>query len=238
MLGTPLTVMTTLPVVAPFGTGAVMLDALQLVGVVSVPLNLTVLVPWLDPKLVPVMVTEVPTYPEVGDRLPTLGFAPVTVKVGPLLAATPSVTTTLPVVAPLGTGALMVVVFQLVGVAVIPLKVRMLPACVAPKPVPEMVTEVCTGPEVGERLVMLGIDVKATLAETPPTVTVIGPGVAPLGTGATMLVALQLVGAAVAVSNTTVLEPCVGPKPEPEIVIGVPAIPELGETLVMTGGGT
>jgi hypothetical protein len=39
------TVTTTLPVVAPVGTVAVMLDALQLVVVAVVPLNLTVLLP-------------------------------------------------------------------------------------------------------------------------------------------------------------------------------------------------
>jgi hypothetical protein len=44
-LGTPPTVTTTLPVVAANGTGTVMLVALQLVGVPSVPLNVTVLVP-------------------------------------------------------------------------------------------------------------------------------------------------------------------------------------------------
>jgi hypothetical protein len=45
MLATPPTVTTTLPVVAANGTGTVMLVALQLVGVASVPLNVTVLVP-------------------------------------------------------------------------------------------------------------------------------------------------------------------------------------------------
>ncbi len=43
--------------------------ALQPVGVALVPLNVTVLVPWLDPNVVPVMVTEVPAGPEVGERL-------------------------------------------------------------------------------------------------------------------------------------------------------------------------
>ena len=44
-LATPPTVTTTLPVVAPVGTGATMLVELQLVGVAAVPLNATVLVP-------------------------------------------------------------------------------------------------------------------------------------------------------------------------------------------------
>ena len=76
LLATPETVTTTFPVVAPEGTGTTMLVALQLVGVVAVPLNLTVLEPCVDPKFVPVMVTEVPTAPDVGDRLVILGDVP------------------------------------------------------------------------------------------------------------------------------------------------------------------
>jgi hypothetical protein len=45
LLCTPLTVTTTLPVVAPLGTGATMLVALQLAGMALVPLKLTVLLP-------------------------------------------------------------------------------------------------------------------------------------------------------------------------------------------------
>jgi hypothetical protein len=45
LLATPLTVTTTLPVVAPPGTVTVRLVALQLVTVAGVPLNFTVLVP-------------------------------------------------------------------------------------------------------------------------------------------------------------------------------------------------
>ena len=68
LLACPPTVTTTLPVVAPAGTGTTMLVALQLVGVATVPLNVTVLVPCVAPKFVPVIVTEVPTSPEVGLR--------------------------------------------------------------------------------------------------------------------------------------------------------------------------
>src|SRR5260221_11900554 len=71
----------------------------QLVGVAAVPLNVTVLVPWVAPKFVPVIVTAVPTGPFVGDRLVTVGGTG-TVKVRPLLASPPTVTTTVPVVAP------------------------------------------------------------------------------------------------------------------------------------------
>lgn len=44
------TVTTTFPVVAPVGTVAVILVAPQAVAVAAVPLNFTVLEPWLDPK--------------------------------------------------------------------------------------------------------------------------------------------------------------------------------------------
>ena len=79
MLAVPPTVTTTLPVVAPVGTGTTMLDADQLVGVAVVPLKLTVLVPLVVPKFVPLIVTEVPTGPLVGARPVSVGVAAVTV---------------------------------------------------------------------------------------------------------------------------------------------------------------
>jgi hypothetical protein len=69
------TVTITFPVVAPVGTVTWMLDAPQLVAVAIVPLNLTVLDPWLFPKFVPVMVTDAPTAPVVGARLEMVGVA-------------------------------------------------------------------------------------------------------------------------------------------------------------------
>jgi hypothetical protein len=78
-------VTTTFPVVAPLGTGTTIEVALQLVGVAVVPLNLTVLVPWVEPKFVPVIVTDVPTTPEVGERLVIEGVG-ITVNDTPLLA--------------------------------------------------------------------------------------------------------------------------------------------------------
>src|SRR5271166_490595 len=105
LLDWPPTVTTTLPVVAPFGTGAVRLVLVQFVGVAVVPLKLTMLAPCEAPKLVPVMITELPTAPEVGDSVVMLGGGgSVTVNETPLLACPLTVTTTLPVVAPVGTG--------------------------------------------------------------------------------------------------------------------------------------
>ena len=66
MLGASV-VTTTLPVVAPAGTTATIDAALQLVmDVARIPLNLTVLVNCVAPKFVPVIVTDVPTGPDVG----------------------------------------------------------------------------------------------------------------------------------------------------------------------------
>src|SRR5204862_196417 len=67
LLATPPTVTTTFPVVAPAGTGTTMLVADHDVGVAVVPLNVTVLVPCVAPKLVPVSVTDTLTAPLVGN---------------------------------------------------------------------------------------------------------------------------------------------------------------------------
>jgi hypothetical protein len=125
LLAIPPTVTTTLPVVAPVGTGTAMLVAVQLVGVATIPLNATVLVPCEGPKFAPAMVTDVPTVPEFGVKLVMLGGMR-TVKLTPLLAAPPTATTTLPVVAPGGTGTAMLVALQLAGVAAVPLNYTVL----------------------------------------------------------------------------------------------------------------
>jgi hypothetical protein len=238
LLARPPTVTTTLPVVAPLGTGTAMLVADQLVGVAVVPLKVTVLAPCVAPKLVPVMVTDVPTGPLVGERFVIVGGT-VTVNDEPLLARPVTVTTTLPVVAPLGTVATMLVADQLVGVALVPLNATVLVPWVAPKLVPVIVTDVPTGPLVGERFVIVGGTVTVNddpLLARPPTVTTTLPVVAPLGTAATMLVADQLVVAAVVPLNFTVLVPCVAPKFVPVIVTDVPTGPLVGERFVIVGG--
>jgi hypothetical protein len=240
LLATPPTVTTTFPVVAPAGTVTTMLVALQLVAVAAMPLNLTVLVPCVVPKFAPAMVTVAPKLPDVGFTLVMLGAGTVTVKLTPLLATPPTVTTTFPVVAPVGTVTTMLVALQLVAVAVVPLNLTVLVPCVAPKFTPVIVTVAPTDPDVGFRLVMLGdgvvVTVKATPAlATPPTVTTTFPVVAPVGTVTTMLVAVQLVAAAVVPLNLTVLVPCVAPKFTPVIVTVAPTDPDVGFRLVMLG---
>jgi hypothetical protein len=170
LLATPPTVTITFPVVAPEGTVTTMLVALQLPAIAGVPLNVTVLPPWDDPKFVPVIVTDAPAGPEFGERL-VIDGAGMTVKLTPLLTVPPTVTTTLPVAAPLGTCTVMLAALQLVAVpALVPLKVTVLVPWLDPKLAPVIVTAVPTAPMVGERLLMAGIEgvyVRATRPSAP-----------------------------------------------------------------------
>jgi hypothetical protein len=218
-----------------------MLVSLQLVGVATVPLKLTMLEPCAAPKLVPLIVTGVPTDPEAGLRLLMPG---VTVKFTPLLTLWMPPTVTLnpvsPAVTPLGTETMMLVSLQLVGVAVIPPIVTVLAPCVAPNSVPVIVTSVPTRPEEGFRLETPGVTVMLTpLLATPPTVTttVAGPAELTFGTPTRMLEGPQVVGAAGIPLNVTVLEPCVVPKFAPLIVMPYPTREEVGVKKVMFGGG-
>jgi len=70
-------------------------------------------------------VTEVPNGPEVGLRPVIVGVG-ITAKVTPLLARPPTVTTTFPVVAPVGAVTTMLAALQLVGAAGVPLKATVL----------------------------------------------------------------------------------------------------------------
>lgn len=121
----PAAVTTTLPVIAPVGTVAVMLVALQAVTVAAVPLNVTLPLPCDGPKFEPAITIDEPTAPVLGVRLLMLG-AGVTVKLTPLLCTKPAaVTTTLPVVAPVGTVAVMLFVLHAVTVAAVLLNVTL-----------------------------------------------------------------------------------------------------------------
>jgi hypothetical protein len=166
LLATPPTMTTTLPVVAPDGTGTTMLVAAQLTGTDVVPLKLMKLDPCTEPKPVPVIVTEVPTGPDDGLTFVITGLGGITVKFTPLLGVPPTVTMTLPVVAD-GTTATIVVSLQLDTLACEPLKETVLVPCAAPKPVPEIVTNVETVPDVGFRLVILGLALRTVIVEEP-----------------------------------------------------------------------
>jgi hypothetical protein len=136
----PPVVTTTGPVVAPTGTVATMLVGLQLpIVVAGVPLKVTVL-PCIVPKLDPAIVTDWPGVPAFGVSDEIAGSG-ITVNVTPLLATPATVTATGPVAALAGTVAVMLVAFQLVALAVTPLKLTVLVPCGVPKFDPAMVMD-------------------------------------------------------------------------------------------------
>jgi hypothetical protein len=160
-----------------------------------------------------------------------------TVKLLPLLATPPTVTTTLPVVAVDGTIAVIAVGVQVLNTLAAPApNFTVLPAELLPNPLPLMVTVLPTAPDVMERLVMLTTVKLTPLPATPPTVTTTLPVVAPEGTVTLMLVVVHTDAAAAATPlNFTVLEPWGEPKPVPVIVTTVPMVPEVGDRLVIEG---
>jgi hypothetical protein len=223
MLGPGLTVKVTLlllippawttsgPVVAPAGTGTTMLPSLQLNGVAALPLKVTLPLPCGMPKPEPLIVICVFTTPLAGKTLLIEGGG-ITVKLVEL-DANPCVTITGPVVAAEGTGTTICVLFQLEGVAFVPLKL-ICPATV-PKFAPATVTEEPMRAESGEILLMLGAGtVKLTpLLTVPlPEVTTILPLLVSAGAGATIDVSLQLVMLAAVPLNVTDPVPWVVPK--------------------------
>jgi hypothetical protein len=79
-----------------------------------------------------------------------------TMKFEPVIALPAAVTITSPVVAPLGTSTTMLFALQLMGIAVVPLKVTvLLLAWLDPKPLPVIVTAVPTDPVVGLKPVIV-----------------------------------------------------------------------------------
>ena len=216
LLATPATVTTTLPEVAPEGSGTVMLVSLQIAPVATVPLNEALLVPCVEPKFDPVIVTDAPTGADVGLTLVMAGGG-ITMKFTPLLATPLTVTTTGPVVAPLGTNVVIFVEVQLNAADATPLNETSGAPWGERKLVPVIVTELVTRPEVGFRPVMPGggaVTMKFTplLLNPPESVTVTGPVGAPGGTGTVILVSLQLTGVPNAPLNVTMLVPWRVPK--------------------------
>src|SRR5881227_2912755 len=153
-------------------------------------LTLLKVTPVAPVKLVPLMVTLVPTGPLAGVK-PVIDGGLITVKLPALVAVPPGVVTLIvPVVVLEGTVACIEVVELTVKLALAPLKATR----VAPeKLVPLMVTLVPTGPLAGVKLVIVGglITVKllALVAVPPGVVTLIVPVVAPAGTVARIEVA-------------------------------------------------
>src|SRR5208283_699975 len=153
------------------------LVAVQLAMLVAlVPLNFTLPVPCDGPKFVPVITIDDPTAPVFGVSDVMLGAA-VTVNVTPLLATPPAaVTTTLPVVAPVGTVAVMLDAPQLViVVALVPLNLTLPFPCDGPKFDPAITIDDPTAPVFGISDVMFGaavtVNVTPLLATPPAAVT-------------------------------------------------------------------
>ncbi len=222
----------TLPVVAAAGTTATICIAVLDVTVATVPLNLTDVA---LPRSVPVIVTEVPTRPEVGlnDVMPG-----VMVKFAALVPVPAAVVTlTFPVVAPAGTTAtIWVAVLLLVVVADTPLNFT---EVALDNVVPVMVTEVPTGPDVGKNDVTAGVTVKlvAEAGLVPPAVvTVILPVVAVAGTTATMDIAV-FVGSGIGADTPLKLTSVALPRSVPVMVTDVPTGPEGGANEVIPGVG-
>lgn len=143
-------------------------------------MNVTVLDPCAEPKFVPVIVTPVPTEPEVGDRFVMVGPVPGTLKFTPLLNTPLKVsTTTFPSVAAEGTFTVSVFDHVPLTVAGAPLK-KTVPGVLL-KFVPWTVTEVPGAPVVGDTLVMFGAGNQIPLLEIPFTVITMFPSVAPVG---------------------------------------------------------
>jgi hypothetical protein len=109
-----------LPVVAPLGTVAVICVAVFTVNVADLPLNFTAVAPV---RLVPVIVTEVPTGPLVGVKVVIVGAGTVVTAKSLDEVALPFgvVTEILPVVAPLGTVVVICVPLLTAKVAAVPL---------------------------------------------------------------------------------------------------------------------
>ncbi len=240
LLLTPLAFTTTLPVVAPDGTDACIDPVPHDVTVAAVPLNVTAPLPWVAPKLVPVIVTDVPTGPEVGERLVMFGVGS-TVKFTPFVFTPLAFTTTFPVVAPVGTVTAMLVALHVPTVAVVPLKLTVPVPWVEPKFDPVIVTGAPTAPDVTDRLAMLGVGrtVKFTpFVFTPLAFTTTFPVVAPVGTVTAMLAALHVPTVAVVPLKLTVPVPWVEPKFDPVIVTAAPTAPDVTDRLVMLGVGS
>src|SRR5579863_4980635 len=94
-----------------------------------------------------------------------------TVNGTPLLVLPPAATVTFPVVAPVGTGAVMLVLLEDVGVALVPLNANVSDE---PKFVPKTVTLAPTGPTFSDKPEMLGIPLPAGL-KNKPLMTALGP---------------------------------------------------------------
>jgi hypothetical protein len=224
------------PEIAPGGTVAVICVDEFTVKDAEVLLNLT---PVTLVKFVPEMLTDVPTAPLVGEKDVMVGApATVTVKLVELVAVPLGLVTEIgPVKAPEGTMA--VIWVDVSAVKVVADVVLNLTSLTPMKFVPVIVTEVATGPLVGENEVIVGapgaVTVKVAELRAVPSnvVTEIFPDVAAGGTVAVICVEEFTSNEAAAFLKLTPVTPM---KFVPTIVTAVPTDPEVGENDVMVGG--
>jgi hypothetical protein len=165
LVAVPLGVVTRIgPVVAPVGTATAILVPAPLTakpGAFTLS-NETAVAPV---KLVPLILTDVPTGPLVGLNDVIVGApAPVTVKFVELVAVPSGLATAIgPVVAPAGTVVVILCALSIVKVADAPSKVTLVTSGPL-KLLPWIVTEVPTGPLVGENELIVGAAAKAASA--------------------------------------------------------------------------
>jgi hypothetical protein len=237
---TPLTVTDINPDVAPGGTVVVMLVAVEEETVASVPLKRTIFSVGVVLKLVPVMVMVVPSAPLLGVKLEMVGEATTIKLVGALFIVTPLVVTEIgPDAAPEGTEVVMLVAFEDVTVALMPLKATV---GEGPKFVPVIMTTAPGAPLPGLNPVMVGVGRTVNdgpVIVTPFNVTVTDPVVAPAGTDVVNFLPLgfeSVTTASVPLNLTTFCEAVVL-KLSPFIVTVAPTAPLVGLRLVITGVG-
>jgi hypothetical protein len=232
----PLAVVTeTFPVVVLLATVAVICVALFTVKEeAALPLNATAVAPL---KLVPVITTLAPTNPLAGLKLEIVGAGGSTVKLEAEVPVPMGVVTEIfPVVAPVGTGAVIWVALSTVNVVAVPLKLT----AVAPvKFVPVIVMLAPTTPLAGLKLERVGprftVKLLAEVAVPPGVVTEICPVVEPLATIAVICVALFTAKEDAAMPlNLTLVAPV---KFVPVMVTVAPKAPLAGLKLEIAGAG-
>jgi hypothetical protein len=176
-----------------------------------------------------------------------LAWTVLTVKFAGLVAVPPGVVTViLPVVAPVGTVAVICVAeftWNVVAATLLnftELVVKLVPPAVPLKFVPVIVTDVPTGPNSGVNEVIVGAGTGVTVktpelrAVFPATVTRIGPVVAPVGTVAVIWVALFTTTPVADVWLNFTVAPAA--KPVPVITTDVPTTPLVGlKPVTVTG---
>jgi hypothetical protein len=153
------------PVAAPAGTVTVNEVVVAAVTVAVVLLNLTMLFVAVVLKLVPVMVTLVPAIPCSGEKLLMVGISGTIKSCVEVMVCVPTVTVSLPVLAPAGTVVVMVVGVVAVMTAAVPLKRTVFLLISVLKFLPVRVTVVPAIPSVGANEVRVGAGSLASSSE-------------------------------------------------------------------------